>query len=96
MTSDWKSVAAQKKAALEASIPAEWRIETLPTDGSVMSFPKTSGILTPDELAITESSATDLVRDLASGKITSIAVTTAFCKRAAVAHQLVCHPLCYS
>ncbi|CEN59802.1 Putative Acetamidase-A [Aspergillus calidoustus] len=88
MTSDWKSVAAQKKAALEASIPAEWRIEQLPTDGSVMSFPKTSGILTPDELAITESSATDLVRDLASGKITSIAVTTAFCKRAAVAHQL--------
>ncbi|KAL3451082.1 amidase signature domain-containing protein [Aspergillus insuetus] len=88
MTSDWKSVAAQKKSALDASIPAEWRIEKLPTNDSVMSFPKTSGILTPDELAITESSATDLVRDLAAGKLSSVAVTTAFCKRAALAHQL--------
>ncbi|KAJ0414339.1 amidase signature domain-containing protein [Aspergillus carlsbadensis] len=88
MTSDWKSVAAQKKSALEASIPAEWRIKTPPTDDSVMSFPKTSGILTPGELAITESSATDLVRNLAAGKIPSVIVTTAFCKRAALAHQL--------
>ncbi|KAL2848589.1 amidase signature domain-containing protein [Aspergillus pseudoustus] len=88
MATDWKTVAAQKKNALEATIPSEWRIETLPTDDSVMSFPKTSGILTPDELTVTESSATDLVRDLAAGKITSVAVTTAFCKRAALAHQL--------
>lgn len=54
-----------------------------------MSFPRQSGILTEEELSITESSATQLVRDIAAGKLTSVAVTTAFCKRAALAHQLV-------
>ncbi|KAL2808217.1 amidase signature domain-containing protein [Aspergillus granulosus] len=88
MATDWKSIAAQKKSAIEATIPAEWRLETLPADDSILSFPKSSGILTQDELAITESSATDLVRDLAAGNLTSVSVTTAFCKRAALAHQL--------
>lgn len=54
-----------------------------------MSFPKESGIMSEEELKITESSATDLVHQMASGKLTSVAVTTAFCKRAALAHQLV-------
>lgn len=54
-----------------------------------MGVPKSCGILTSEELAITESSAVDLVSQLAAGKLTSVAVTTAFCKRAAIAHQLV-------
>ncbi|KAH7263835.1 amidase signature domain-containing protein [Fusarium tricinctum] len=90
---DWQAIAAEKKSQLEASIPQEWRIKTLPTDDSVMSFPESSGILTPEELNMTELSATELVQDLASGKLSSVAVTTAFCKRAALAHQLTncCH-----
>jgi amidase len=44
-------------------------------------------------LAITESTAVDLVSEMAAGKLTSVAVTTAFCKRAALAHQLVCFPI---
>lgn len=86
---DWKTLAAEKKGNLEASIPTEWRIKTLPTDDSVMSFPGKSEILTREELNITESSATELVQDLASGKLSSVAVTTAFCKRGALAQQLV-------
>jgi amidase len=86
---DWKTLAAEKKSNLEASIPTEWRIKTLPTDDSVMSFPGRSEILTREELNITESSATELVQDLASGKLSSVAVTTAFCKRGALAQQLV-------
>jgi amidase len=90
---DWKTLAAEKKSNLEASIPTEWRIKTLPTDNSVMSFPGRSEILTREELNITESSATELVQDLASGKLSSVAVTTAFCKRGALAQQLTncCH-----
>jgi amidase len=90
---DWKTLAAEKKSNLEASIPTEWRIKTLPTDDSVMSFPGRSEILTREELNITESSATELVQDLASGKLSSVAVTTAFCKRGALAQQLTncCH-----
>jgi len=86
----WEKTAADKKARIAATIPEEWRIKTLPTEDSVMGFPKISGIMTPEEIAITESSATELVAQMASGQLTSVAVTTAFCKRAALAHQLVC------
>jgi amidase len=85
----WEKTAAEKRARIEASIPQEWRIKTKPTEDSVMNFPQTSGIMSAEELAITESSATDLVAQMAAGKLTSVAVTTAFCKRAALAHQLV-------
>jgi amidase len=86
----WEKTAADKKARIAASIPEEWRIKTLPTEDSVMNFPKISGIMSLEEIAITESSASDLVAQMAAGKLTSVAVTTAFCKRAALAHQLVC------
>lgn len=86
---NWQSAAAKKKSSLEATIPLEWRIKSFPPSDSAMSFPRQSGILTEEELNITESSATQLVRDIAAGKLTSVAVTTAFCKRAALAHQLV-------
>ncbi|OJJ02481.1 hypothetical protein ASPVEDRAFT_62508 [Aspergillus versicolor CBS 583.65] len=84
---DWQLAASKKKSSLEAAIPPEWRIKP-PTYDSVMSFPRQSGILTEEELQITESSATQLVGDLAAGKLSSVAVTTAFCKRAALAHQV--------
>lgn len=84
----WEKTASDKKARIAASIPPEWRLKVEPTEDSVMDYPKKSGIMTADELAITESNATDLVAQMAVGKLTSVAVTTAFCKRAALAHQL--------
>ncbi|KAF4635949.1 hypothetical protein G7Y89_g2150 [Cudoniella acicularis] len=85
----WEKIAADKKARIAASIPQEWRIKSEPAEVSVMDYPKKSGIMTAEELAITQSSATDLVAKLAQGQLTSVAVTTAFCKRAALAHQLL-------
>jgi amidase len=85
----WEKIAADKRSRLAASIPVEWRIRSSPTTDSMIEYPKNSGLLTSEELAITESSATDLVKELAAGKLSSVAVTTAFCKRAALAHQLV-------
>ena len=85
----WEEIATDKKARITASIPPEWRISSIPNTSNVMDYPKTSGILSTEELAITESSATDLVAELAAGKLTSVAVTTAFLKRAALAHQLL-------
>ncbi|KAL4805918.1 Acetamidase [Aspergillus unguis] len=84
----WKSIAAEKRARLAQSIPQEWRIKDLPTTDSVMDFPASSGILSVKELEITDYSAADLVASLASGKLTAVEVTTAFCKRAALAQQL--------
>lgn len=85
----WEDVALKQKTRVSDAIPTEWRLKSLPSTDSVMDVPKGSGILTPEELAITESFAADLVKDLAVGKLSSVAVTTAFCKRAALAHQLV-------
>jgi len=85
----WESLAAKKRASVVDAIPPEWRLKEVPSGDSVMSVPKESGILSSEELNITESSATDLVRDLAAGNLTSVAVTTAFCKRAALAQQTV-------
>ncbi|KAJ6443497.1 glutamyl-tRNA(gln) amidotransferase subunit A [Purpureocillium lavendulum] len=88
-TKSWEERVADKRSRLDKTIPAEWRIKTMPSGNSFMSYPKESGILSGDELAITESNATDLVRKLANGELTSVAVTTAFCKRAALAQQLL-------
>lgn len=89
ITMTWEEAAADKKSRIAESIPQEWRIKTLPTEDNVMDYAKKSGILTAEEISITESSATELVEKLAAGQLKSVAVTTAFCKRAALAHQLV-------
>ncbi|KAI9374808.1 Acetamidase [Aspergillus egyptiacus] len=88
MTSNWEQIAADKRERLAKTIPEEWKIKTLPTGDSVMDFPKASGLLSDKELEITESSAADLVSKLADRKLTSVEVTLAFCKRAALAQQL--------
>lgn len=92
MASSWEELAADKRKRINDSIPHEWRLQALPSDDSVFDFPAKSGLLSDQELKITESTASDLVQQLAEGKLTAVAVTTAFCKRAALAHQLVRYP----
>jgi amidase len=89
MASSWEEQAAEKRTRIENSIPPEWIIQDLPSGDSVINFPSKSGHLSPQELEITNSSATDLVKKLATGDLKSVDVTLAFCKRAALAHQLV-------
>jgi amidase len=58
---------------------------------NVTGIPQTCGILSNAELEITEAyDATALAEAIASQKLTSVAVVTAFAKRAMVAHQLTC------
>lgn len=94
--SQWTTVAEEAQANLKASIPAEWLVpqDKLPPDSrlDVTGFPAESGILSQHELDITEHLATDIVKKLAAREWTSQEVTTAFCKRAAIAHQLVGQP----
>ncbi|KAG4217750.1 hypothetical protein PC116_g33770, partial [Phytophthora cactorum] len=90
---NWEELAAKKRQELENSIPQEWRIPSHllpPADqDDVTGFPEASGWFTADELAITNQTASELLPKLASGELKSEAVTRAFCKRAAAAHQLV-------
>lgn len=88
----WVDTAADKVERLEKTIPAEWRLAAPPTDKNVIDYPKTAKILTDKELEITGSSAVELVAKITTGKLSAVEVTTAFSKRAAIAHQLVRHP----
>ena len=58
----------------------------------VMAVPFLSGLFTEREILITTSSATHIVNVVAKGEWKAQEVARAFCKRAAVAHQLVRFP----
>ncbi|KAJ4358088.1 uncharacterized protein N0V89_002667 [Didymosphaeria variabile] len=89
---NWEKIAATKRAALAEQIPLEYRIpqQLLPSDDQldVTTFPKESGWFDQKELEITESSATQILKKIASNSWTSEEVTRAFLKRAAAAQQL--------
>jgi amidase len=89
----WTDISAAKKEEVNARIPSEWLIpkELLPPPSrtKVDDFVATSGFFTDREINITASSATDIMANIVAGTWTAEEVTTAFCKAAAVSHQLV-------
>ena len=92
----WRVKVADKRAAEYSKIPREWRLapELLigdeNSDLNVMDVPAKCGILSPAELDITEKySAVSLAKAVQSGSIKAVDVATAFCKRAAIAQQLL-------
>lgn len=93
----WHDIASRKRAEVAKQLPSEWKLpsETLASvdpnaDTNVMDLPRACGLLTAKELDITENyDATELIAKMASGELSSTAVTLSFCKRAAIAHQLV-------
>ena len=89
---DWATIAQAKQQRNLDSIPNEWRIKPVESV-HVMDIPARCGVLTPDELNITETPAQDLVAQMNKGGLKSYDVVLAFAKRAAIAHQLVRLPL---
>ncbi|CAI7599455.1 unnamed protein product [Penicillium pancosmium] len=88
----WESIARDKKASRDARIPLGWKLkpDQVPDDQlNVTNVPYECGILTPKELKITNSSARTLIERILSREYISYEVTLAFCKRAAIAQQLV-------
>lgn len=86
----YQDLAAHKRAHQLALIPPEWRFDSVP---SVESTPNALAylreILSPAELALTEeTNITVQLRKLSSGELSSLELTRAFAKRAALAHQL--------
>lgn len=78
----------------DEKVPKELRlsrkfINNPPTN--VTQVPRECGLLTKKELEITENyDATALADAISEGKLTAVAVATAFGKRAIIAHQLTC------
>jgi len=88
---EWEAVCSARKDAQFASIPREWIIQ-LPTETqtNVLDVPFNSGLLTPTELEITETTDVQSLLDkLHSAEWSSVEVTLAFYKRAIIAQQLV-------
>lgn len=86
----WQKIAAEKRQEIIAAIPQAYLVnEELLQGLNATDLPRRSGILTTRELDITESRAVDIVEQVRQRKYTAVEVTTAFCKRAAIAHQAV-------
>lgn len=87
----WKDQVADKRARQKAAIPQEWLITPVPEGKlNVMDVPETCGLLTQRELEITSiSDVAVLLNKLANAEWSAVEVTTAFYKRAIIAHQLV-------
>ncbi|EAW09104.1 putative general amidase [Aspergillus clavatus NRRL 1] len=91
---DWQQKAQAKQAEAADKIPSEWRLsaellKTTANDSNILDIPTKSGILSAHELDITGNhDATALLQKLAARELTSVEVTTAFSKRAAIAQQL--------
>lgn len=89
---DWKARAAAYKQAIYDAIPPEWRLDASVLSkykpGSEVRFVAQETILTKDEIELLARDATTLAADIAAGKFTAVATATAYCKAAAVAHQV--------
>ncbi|KAJ8519145.1 hypothetical protein ONZ45_g3862 [Pleurotus djamor] len=87
---NWKEKCADRKQKQQNCIPAEWRIDTGDTSvQNVMDVPTTCGLLSSREINITDTVDVSLILDrLRKGEWSSVETTTAFYKRAIVAHQL--------
>ncbi|CAI7663578.1 unnamed protein product [Penicillium glandicola] len=94
---NWQDLVAAKRRECEQKIPRDW---LLSADQLVLAqenprlldidLPRRCGLLSEVELDLTENyTASQLLIKLASGQVSSMAVTTAFCKRAAIAQQVI-------
>lgn len=91
----WEARAAAKRAAALSKIPVAWRLTTKylkgheQSDLNVLDIPAKCGILDQNELQITQLDAQSLAKAAQTGSLKAVDIATAFCKRAAIAQQLV-------
>lgn len=88
----WEDLRDAKREEIKASIPSEYVIpsDILPPadQRNVTNFVSESGFFTDKEIDITASTASRITREVVAKRWTAEEVTRAFCKSAAVAHQL--------
>lgn len=90
---DWERKAQICRDILENSISKQWLLpaDKLPTkqELNVINIPYTCGILSAEELEMTEQTAAGLLSNYQSGSWKVEDVTIAFLKRATIGQQLV-------
>ncbi|KAI9652013.1 MAG: hypothetical protein M1831_007254 [Alyxoria varia] len=95
MTADnqtWEAKAAAKRASTLEKIPPRWRLEPGEKEKASQQRNITGTFieqyLSTDEISITGQNPFSLLSKIGSGTYSSIQVVDAFCKRAAIAHQI--------
>ncbi|KAI1125900.1 amidase signature domain-containing protein [Nemania abortiva] len=88
----WMARAAAKRADTLNKIPPEWRLG--PADLAEaekqkdLTGPFIQQFLDADEISIVSNDSVQLVEDIKAAKLSAVQVTSAFCKTAAIAHQI--------
>lgn len=93
MGQHYNEVAAIALKRREGAIPPDLLLpekSLLELPQNLSTVPQSSGHFTPEELEIIETNAESIVLKIKQRAWTSLEVTKAFCKAAAVAQQLVC------
>ncbi|KAH8102635.1 general amidase [Cristinia sonorae] len=85
----WEDKVKAKRHEQQQFVPSEWMISPIGDNiTNVLDIPNNLGLLSPNELQITASDVSTLLRNLSTSVWSSVEVTTAFAKRAIIAHQL--------
>ncbi|KAM6521671.1 hypothetical protein FSOLCH5_006427 [Fusarium solani] len=88
----WEARAAAKRAATLAKIPPQWRLAPEDLDRASEQRDLTgsfiNGLLDKQTVSITSLDSLPILESISSGRLSATEVTTAFCKTAAVAHQI--------
>ncbi|KAK1149530.1 hypothetical protein N8T08_005079 [Aspergillus melleus] len=87
----WERLAAERRASRERQV-AQWQPGPIPDPKPgqtyVRSVPQQSGLLTQEQICITNSSPSQLLRQLSSGAWSAETVIRAFIARTTIAHHL--------
>ena len=96
---DWRSKQQQKRLEIYSQIPADWLLgqhepdTTCSTREGRTITEEVEMALSQMELRITRMDVRSLLEQLRSGDLSSSEVVSAFCHRAANAHQFVSRPV---
>lgn len=89
----WEAKAKAKVVETMSKIPDEWRLNQSGLDKAKqikkLSGPFIESFLNDEELSVIRNDSTLLVEKVKAGEYTALQVAQAFCKTAAVAHQIV-------
>ncbi|KAL7758577.1 hypothetical protein ACKLNR_011004 [Fusarium oxysporum f. sp. zingiberi] len=88
---NWQDIAKESQAKVLNSIPNRWRLDVNQYQNlkDVTNVPYTCGLLTEEQLEITELTATEIVKKVETRELKAVQLLEAFAGRAAIAHQLV-------
>lgn len=85
----WQQIAKTAQQYRDSTLNLDPPIPEVPSDLPLDVTAIPNNLLSPETVAITQTPSEELVKSLALGRLTTLAVTTAFLQRAGVAQKLV-------